>query len=280
MSKVKILFYGTCHLHKINELMKENSLYTEKYDDVYIPNFHFRIYDDDYKKDLFGKIISEINQAQIIVYQPVSEKHGQWSTEFLLKCAKETCRLIRFPNVYNTAFFPLCTLGDYLGTKVFGEETVVDLIKDNYSLDKIIELYKTNQLNWNFENRFKYNISLWQKEESKSEIRYCDFILANYKKYQLFEHALYPTMILYVYLCNQLLDILGVAGIREVPFQYEGKTYQQLISTPSYLFYKFEYISDTNLLGDNFYIDYISSIYEKYKNTNIDDLNGKAEYDF
>jgi hypothetical protein len=86
--------------------------------------------------------IKEISRADLFIYQPVDDKHEKLSTNYILEridSGKTIC--FSFPYLYNDGLWELFEEGD----KIKGEETIIALIEQGYSLDEIIELYKDTE---------------------------------------------------------------------------------------------------------------------------------------
>ena len=285
LQKKKILFFSTCHGSIIRQIMFNNPAFVEKYESFYIANFAFRMKSatpadmNAYAKNLY----ENIKTSDIIIYQKVNKNHGKWSTDELFKNIKPGCRLILLPNFYNTAFFPLCKLGDYYGSKLFGEETIRDCLSKNKTLDGIILEYKENKLDWHFQERFDDNILRYKNDEEKSDVKIVDFILKYYKDYRLFADELHPSSVLCTYIANQLFDLLQIDGIRFNPFDYKDiDLYFHAYSTPAKLFYDFKWMP--NKINDDHYIEIITELYNKWHQNPLSvidtEIKEKTSYTF
>src|SRR6185437_15680441 len=181
------------------------------------------------------------------------------------KNKSSTCRLIKIPNIYNNAFFPLCKLGEYLGSKLFGEESILQLINQGFNYDQIVTKYNNNEINWKFKERFETLIQRARDDEASSDVKYIDYVIENYHDYPLFNDSIHPTKVLIVYLANQIMDLLRVTGPKENPLDYNiFFEYDNTLnySTPGTLFYHFNWMKDIKH-NDSIYINLIKKICDR-----------------
>lgn len=271
MTKIKLLVYSLCQGHQIIDHLKTYPNFEEIYESKCLPNYSFRFYGGDY-----GYAIESIKQADIIIYQPVGIKNGPWSTDELLKNKKPECRLIKIPNIYNNAFFPLCKLGEYMGSKLFGEESIIQLIAQGLNYNQIVVKYNTNQIDWKFKERFEALIQRARDEEASSDIKYVDYIIDNHHDLPLFTDSIHPTKVVIVYLANQVMDLLQVQGLKQDPKLFAEQFDSANQNTPGTLFYNFKWMANFKH-NDSLYINLIKDIC----NGSIDQLKPPStEYTF
>lgn len=265
-----ILLYGLCHTDFVNQIMKKNPLYLAKYNNKYLINYTFRLNPQAAPDETHKQIMV----ADIIIYQKVNIKYGIWSTNELFKHAKPECQFICIPNIFNTALFPLCKLGNYLGNKVFGLETIKECLTKGDALDEIINKYNENKLDWHYQERFNDNIERALIEEKNADVKYIDFFLKNYKDYQLFKDALHASQPMYIFIANQVLNILDISGPYMDPFEpsqiIDNYFFGHYYSTSADLFYNFKWqtVDANKNSGNANYIDQIKKLYNELSDNN------------
>lgn len=282
--KQNIFIYSTCHGEYIRQILTLNDVFNSSYNVKFFPNYFFRLPEVN-EIEISENVKNEIIKADIIIYQNVSNKYKNWSTDELFKLSKPECKFIRFPYFYNTAFFPLCTLGDYMGSKIFGIETIIENIKNNKSLDEIKVDYMNNKLNWYYRERFNYNIQRGIIEEKLCDVKYIDFFLQHYEEHRLFLYALYPTEIIYIYASDQIMDLLHIGGKRFDPINDKNLinlNQQYTISTSAAIFFKFKWYNASMCGGDALYLNWIEEYYNKItsKKFSENDLINGSSYSF
>jgi len=86
-----------------------------------------------------SKYLNKLKKCDILIYQPLKEKHGKLSTETenrLRTILKQNCKLISFPYIYNSAFWPFFHSGSIdeefypgiSGKKLANKEVIISLL--------------------------------------------------------------------------------------------------------------------------------------------------------
>jgi hypothetical protein len=98
-------------------------------------------------------------------------------------------------------------------------EPILNLKKQGFSLEKILDKYDKNEIDFNYQERFKKTINILKEKEKDTDVKVSQFIIDNYKKYKLFNyHNLidleitycnHPSNILITYYVNQILSLIG-----------------------------------------------------------------------
>lgn len=96
-------------------------------------------------------------------------------------------------------------------TKYVNHEPILKLKKCGYSLNDIISLYNDNSINFNIKNRVINYYDILQKHDEICNIKVCDFIKQNIRKYKLFYTQNHPTSYIMAHCVNQIFKILGVS---------------------------------------------------------------------
>tara|TARA_Y100000389_G_scaffold196763_1_gene230230 strand:+ start:8797 stop:9591 length:795 start_codon:yes stop_codon:yes gene_type:complete len=234
-----------------------------------------------YNYDLIKKkqqINSELlSNADIFIYQPIDKRHGIYSTNTaiennILTHLSDSCIKIAFPYIYNAALWPIIPpaiidnfIGDYKHeSNYINFEPIQKLKQKGYSIEKVIKLYNNNEIDFDYENRYKISLKLLKNKEKECHIIVSDFIEENIKKHKLFYTQNHPAMCVFIHCINQILKKLNNDNQLDL-FKYGNKPPGFPGHWPSTKYdidyWKFEYDEPVN---NEFYIDHICKIYERY----------------
>lgn len=252
------ILYGNCQCDGLQKFLIYSKFYNI-YDTYYFPNW--RMIENE---ELFPVQLMKI--ADLIIYQPLTEIHGCYSTDInspksFFKLLKADCIKISFPRIHNNALFPI--FKKHKCKNIFyGGDDSIDI---NDKLVNILEKYKTNKLDFNFEKRWISNIEISRKREEMCDIKIIDFIISNVSKYKLFLTQDHPTSIVFNEVARQICVKLGleyncslnlVMNDNIVDLKdsvYDRPQNQYPISRYSIKFYGFEYIKCEDEDADEFY---------------------------
>jgi hypothetical protein len=151
--------------------------------------------------DLFKK-------CDIIIYQPISEKHNQANTQNIetgiLQYLKENCIKICFPSIYFD-MWPFYEESKYVGGHI------IDKYRDTHTIQDIVKLYDTNELDFELKTRVSKCIDyMKKKEELYCNIFVSDFILDNYKKRPLFTTQNHPNGTIGSFVAKEICKLLEI----------------------------------------------------------------------
>ncbi len=177
---------------------------------------HIRIDDIVFKKSNINYNL--IKNADIFIYQPLDDKHGNISTNSILKLLKPECKKISFPYIYNNSFYPVIgplVIKDSYRSKpcsvIFNNsEIITDLIDKKYNLNEILKLYQENKINFNYQKRWDYTNNILKEKEKNCDVKIVDFIKNNFSKQRLFLLENHPTSIIFINVVNQILEKLEI----------------------------------------------------------------------
>jgi len=225
-----------------------------------------------------------LNTCDYFIYQPLSTKYPIYNTANLKKYLKPTCKAISFPYIYNDALTPVAKLlkrdvpvnGEYQedgDNEYYHNVTpIIKLKKEGKSINDIRELYFSNKIDFNYEQRFDESIQRLKQHELYTDVKVSDFIIAYHKKqilflyngaghqYTFFNHPANPLMVHYV---NQVIHLMGYTSI-----DYNGPEIIQndykYISLSELEHYKYEYVTSPTPSHDNYIFNIITEIYNKF----------------
>uniref|UniRef100_A0A6C0J621 Polysaccharide biosynthesis enzyme WcbI domain-containing protein n=1 Tax=viral metagenome TaxID=1070528 RepID=A0A6C0J621_9ZZZZ len=213
-----------------------------------------------------------IKNADILIYQPLNEKHKKFSTNNILKLIKTTCKTISFPYIYNNSFYPIkgpteinqSHFGKHCHIIFDNSECITNLIDKKLNLDEILKLYQENKINFNYEKRYNNTINILENREKVCDIKIIDFIKKNFTKERLFLLENHPTSIIFINITNQILKILNIKELKILEYGINDcnlSGYIPLdISSKNYFNYEFEIDKDC----DNYYKQCIINIFNFY----------------
>ena len=93
------LFYGNCQvIYHLHDILKSIDIFNENYDTITYVN-----HDRDNIKTL-NINIEDVKNCDVIIFQPLGENHGVYSTNNILKFIKESCIKISFPYIYSSFY--------------------------------------------------------------------------------------------------------------------------------------------------------------------------------
>jgi hypothetical protein len=173
MKKICV-FFGNCQCNGIKYFLRFSEFY-DLYEVCCYANWELL-----YKPDLLP--IEMIKKADLIIYQPLSEVHGCYSTNIrnensFMKLIKPGCKTISFPRIHNNALFPIFK-------KANNKNIYYGKVNNLFTTrQELIDLYNQNVLDFDFENRMKQNVLISREKEKDCDIKIIDFILENIKKH-------------------------------------------------------------------------------------------------
>lgn len=197
-----ISVYGNCQSKEISIMLSKSKNFVDMYGtDVYLALNY--VFEKEHRP--IDEIIENFKKTDILIYQPLSEKHYPYSTDNLLKYLPDTCKKISFPYIFNDAFW---------GWPVHGN------FKDGINGDFILSEAYDNPM-----SRFLYNIDITKEKESETIIKISQFILNHYKDFELFYTQNHPTPMIIKEICRQILEHLKIDNDIEHIDPNEYETY-------------------------------------------------------
>ena len=127
--KKTCLFYGNCQvIYFLHDLLKSINKFNEEYDTVCYVN-----HDRDNIKTLENIDINDLKRCDVIIFQPLGDNHGVYSTNNILQYIKDDCIKISFPYIYSsfiyTTYYETASTRWTLGTLInCGWKNIITLI--------------------------------------------------------------------------------------------------------------------------------------------------------
>jgi hypothetical protein len=197
----EVIFYGNCQV----QFIYENWLkYTNYFKDC---NINILLFHEINTR--FLNYIDLFKQCDIIIYQPISEKHNLANTQNkengILQYLKDNCIKICFPSIYLDIWPFYEEGGKYIGGYT------IDKYRNLYTIQEILQLYDTNMFEFELKTRFDKCIEYMKKKEKLyCDIIVSDFIVTNYKKTPLFTTQNHPNGIIGLFVAKEICKILDI----------------------------------------------------------------------
>lgn len=197
-----ISVYGNCQSKEISIMLSKSKNFVDAYGtDTYLALNY--IFEKEHRP--VDEIIENFKKTDILIYQPLSDKHYPYSTNHLLNYLPETCKKVSFPYIFNDAFWGYPVAGNF---------------KDGINGDFILSEAYDNPI-----DRFLYNVNITKEKEADTVIKISQFILDNYIDVELFYTQNHPTPIIIKELCRQILNYLEIDNDIDYIDHNEYQTY-------------------------------------------------------
>jgi len=182
-----ISIYGNCQSKEIANMLGTSKNFTQRYGTASYQAFNY-VFEKTHRP--VDEIIQNFRKTDILIYQPLSDKHFPYSTNHLIKYLPAHCTLVSFPYIFNDAIWGYPVEGNYK-----------DAINGDFDLP---EGYM------DILDRFNRNIALTREKESETAIKLSDFIQENFKEVELFYTQNHPTPVIIKEVCRQIMEYLGI----------------------------------------------------------------------
>lgn len=198
INRKRVVCFGNCQASHIGSLLNIFAY------NLYEIKTYFNYKDNINKKDIINSIID----ADIVIYQPLSDRYGELSHKNIEKIAKENnTKTITFPYIYNNGIYSL-EFGDI--KTIHGKDIILDLYKKGKTVQDILEDYWNHKINFRLKERFFKSLNIMREREKDLDIQLCDFIESNYKDKKLFHSYSHPTNTVFFEILRKLQHILSV----------------------------------------------------------------------
>jgi hypothetical protein len=273
-----VVIYSTCQgVNMYQFLMKSPNFVSN-----YILNLEIRNYEaimGNYRVIDNPTIIESLKTCDVFIYQPLEYKGSDPvfignSTNEVLKYLNPEAVKIAIPYVRLTSLWPIFPtthgalqydMGNMRsrGVEIIDRNTKVldDLLEAGYDKQEIMDMFTNNEIDWNFDYRYNFDLKLLENKEKGCDIKVSDFIRFHISDLQLFVYCSHPTSHLFKHMANQVLDKLGIERLTETfPLNMCNldSTVPTSFPTCSINHYKMNFVDDnTRLAVDKWYFNYI-----------------------
>ncbi len=197
MSK-KCLIYANCQGEALGHFLHHSPQFRAEYSIEYLANFLMISEKKSFDSD-------QIDSADLLIYQPLNDDHGPFSTRSLLTLLPERCRSLSFPYIYNDALWPLFKDGQ----KIAHSSIITDLLDQGASPLDIAFQFLTLKIDFRFQQRWERSLRILTEKEALTDVKVVDFILHHYQKKRLFLTQNHPATPLLLHAANQILASLN-----------------------------------------------------------------------
>ena len=176
-----ILVYGNCQAKALYSVLNQSKNFTKKFgiDKTILNNYESIRERSAVKYSLFRKCC-------LFIYQPLSDKHKQYSTNHLLNYVPKDCVKLAIPYIYNDAFFKSCKSLDY----IIGE----------------FDLSAHEDLN----ERFEYCCSIQKTKDKDCNVKLFEFIKNHKSPKNLYITQNHPSKELIIEVVKQCFDYFNI----------------------------------------------------------------------
>ncbi|MDJ0590674.1 MAG: WcbI family polysaccharide biosynthesis putative acetyltransferase [Pleurocapsa sp. MO_226.B13] len=167
-----------------------------------------------------------LKQADLFIYQPVKDIHGDRSSQSILSKLSPDCQKISFPSLYFKGYFPqycknpanqIIKPNYPYGIIPPGDTNIIALLAKGKSVAQITEILSDPNF---YSQEFLLNnldgtLQELARRESQLSIKVSSFIKENYQNYYLFHTQNHPTDIFGIYVVNQILKLLDLPRLTD-----------------------------------------------------------------
>ncbi len=238
-----VVFYANCQSKTLHFFLTKSPVFRQKYGlrAVHVKNWFMLELGSNTKLD--AGMIKLLQMADLFVYQPISLKHGVFTTEIdpatgeyvpesVLTYLRPTCVRISFPYMYNNAFWPLVNrpyktaINTESITRLLAPimETAASTVAScpscganvNVTLQQvkeeeaIIGKFMRGEIDFNFAERWEKTLKLLEKKEEGLDVQIATYVRQHAPRTRLFFDDAHPTSELYVHCVRQMLEVLGI----------------------------------------------------------------------
>lgn len=265
MSSGKIcVTYGLCQLEAIVKILKNVPEFTSVYTNIYYRNSYTL------KIPLEKEFLDLLPVADLFIYQPISQKYNNFSTNHLKSLLSAKCKVIGFPYLFNNGVSALCYTAGY-EEKIAGYEDIVKYFENGKTLQEVLDMLKNEEIEFTCKNRFLECINHMRNVEETIELPLSSYILNNIQYQRIFRSISHPyNKVLFdiTYFILQMIHI-NTDNFPKIDNKLltEANHVKLVVSPYEKKYYKLYYEIDE----DWYYIysQFVDLIYKKWKNNTL-----------
>jgi hypothetical protein len=153
---MKCIIFANCQGETIGKILGEHPAFSKQYEIKYICNFECI-------DKSAGLPMDEFAQADLLIFQPISIKHGEYCTDSIGNIIKSSCEPISFPYIYNAGVFAMYEEG----RDIIGKEVIIRLMKESLAKDDIIKMLLAEAIDFDIRRRFDASMMRMRESELK-----------------------------------------------------------------------------------------------------------------
>jgi hypothetical protein len=209
MIKLKALFIGNCQNGGLRDFLSYSKEFCSTFETKWYANWQLI-------ESQSCIPMKDVQEADLFVYQPLRPEHGCYSTDPTIEGSigyyvNDNCIKLTHPYVFSSSFWPIVQAGQGKNSnRWFGGEQIDKLLNMGIGKNEILNLFYTNQIDWEYGKRFEQSIQILQNKESITDIKISEFIVNNFKNQLLFLIPQHPTSAIFLNMTNQILEKLNM----------------------------------------------------------------------
>jgi hypothetical protein len=208
--KIKCAILGNCQAEALPNYLIRSQKFSSLFDVLELPGIYTLP-----PSQFFDTYADLIYSADILIYQPLSEKFGLLSSDNIKKYVKPSCQFITIPSLFFTGYNPEVA---YVRDKDLRTLDYIDRIFWRLWTDGVPHELpdKLNDLTyfplWFSEACVKASLQESRQREIDRQIvvKMTDFIENRFQEHRLFHVLNHPSAITMVELANRILNVLSV----------------------------------------------------------------------
>ena len=261
------IIFGNCQCSGVKKFLELSNFY-ESYQIYQYANWQLM------KNNTMLIPIHQLQNADLIIYQPLSDVHNCYSTnrsnpDSFFNLLSDSCKTISFPRIHNNGIFPIFHK-HYYRNNIYGRINNMP-----NSINQLLYMYDNNQLDFDIDNRMKQNYLISKEKEKDTDCKIIDIIYDNIKSHKLFLTHDHPTSFVFNNLTKQIADILDLEYNYELGLTFDenitcledsvygNSSRQYPISRYAINHFNFNYIANEDIIANNFYKDIIIDYYNR-----------------
>lgn len=274
--KKKCILIGNCQMKGIHYFLENNKNFNEKYEIM------LRLENWKLVKNTEMIIENELKQADLVIYQPLTDVYGCYSTnknnpDSMINLLSENTITVSVPRIHVNFLWPIYKKASNREI-YYGADTIDKLMNNELSKKSILSMYDNYNIDFEFGERVANGKQIFLEKEQCTDIKIFDWIFSNIKKSKILLTQDHPTSVLFHELTTRIFDFIDIPRmsidcltIDENIVNLEDSVYhradcQYPIDMYSYAFFEFEFI-DKNIIINNGSHNFYRSILEKYIDT-------------
>ena len=204
----KAVFIGNCQCSGLRAVLQYTH-FDRKYESVQYANWQMI-------KNQEAPPYHDLETADVIIYQPLSDVHGCFSTDpsnpnSMLQTCRPDALVLSFPRMHNNSLWPVYKKHQ-LQSIYYGGPDIYSYYERQgiRTKSQFFQLYDTGALNFQMDERWRRNMAITLKKEENTTVKVHDYIQQNIRSQRLFLTHDHPTTALFQHCVSQLLEPLGI----------------------------------------------------------------------
>lgn len=213
-NKKQLVVFANCQGPAVCAAMRQNVPgFDEAYEVRHLVNWTHLLNDDEPVPE------EALRSADVLLYQPLQEKHGRYCTDNVLRFVRPECVRVSMPYIYFSALWPAYPAQgpayvQYSPEPLVGSHSTFD-VRERMARagGGALALYRANALPFGLAERARTSLAILREKELHTDVKVADFVEANLRRLPLFDICNHPRPPVLVHCANQVLPRLGFEHI-------------------------------------------------------------------